>query len=135
MQLRQLTKMLLLAACVSVLSLGRSELCSAQVARYQPRTPTISPYLNLTRFDNGGIPNYYSLVRPQLNQQRFNSQTQRAANFQEQQINTLQSKVNPGTAAPVITGGGSWFMQPGTQTRYLDSSRYFPTPMRPALRR
>lgn len=135
MQLRQLTKMLLLAACVSGLSLGRSELCSAQVARYQPRNPTISPYLNLTRFDNGGIPNYYSLVRPQLNQQRFNSQAQRVANFQEQQINTLQSEVSPGRATPVITGGGSWFMKPGTQARYLDSSRYFPTPTRPAVRR
>lgn len=135
MQIRQLSRMLLLAACVFGLNLSLGDVCLAQVARYQPRTPTISPYLNLTRFDNGGIPNYYSLVRPQLQQQRFNSQTQRAANFQEQQINTLQSEVNPGMAAPVITGGGSWFMQPGAQTRFLDSSRYFPTPIRPALRR
>lgn len=135
MPFRLLTRGMLLAACVCGLSLCRSDACHAQVARYQPRTPTISPYLNLTRFDNGGLPNYYSLVRPQLNQQRFNTQAQRTVNFQEQQINTLQAEVNTGTNTPVITGGGSWFMQPATQTRFLDSSRYFPTPSRSAVRR
>ena len=135
MSFRCLVRMMLLAACGCGLQFLQIDSCHGQVARYQPRTPTISPYLNLTRFDNGGIPNYYSLVRPQLQQQRFNSQAQRAVTLQEQQINSLQAEVKTGTPGPAVTGQNSWFMQPATQTRFLDSSRYFPTPARPALRR
>ncbi|QDT73357.1 hypothetical protein I41_25460 [Lacipirellula limnantheis] len=135
MSFRDPIRLTLLAACVCGLQLCQSDCSHAQVARYQPRTPTISPYLNLTRFDNGGIPNYYSLVRPQIQQQRFNSQAQRTVNLQETQINTLQSEMQSGATTPAVTGGGSWFMQPATQTRFLDSSRYFPMPSRPALRR
>jgi len=135
MAFRFSTRMMLLAISVFEMTFCLSDACHAQVARYQPRTPTISPYLNLTRFDNGGLPNYYSLVRPQLQQQRFNSQAQRTVNLQEQQINTLQAEVKTGATAPAATGGGSWFMQPAKQARFLDSSRYFPTPTRPRQRR
>ena len=135
MRFHFLTRIVLLAAFVWGLNLCWGNSCQAQVARYQPRTPTISPYLNLTRFDNGGLPNYYSLVRPQLQQQRFNTQAQRTVNLQGQQINTLQAEVQTGVTTPAVTGGGSWFMQPAKQVRFLDSSRYFPTPSRPAVRR
>src|SRR5690349_17683143 len=109
---RRLLRNLLLACCMSGLQFAYGSICLAQVARYQPRTPTVSPYLNLTRFDNGGIPNYYSLVRPQLQQQRFNSRAQQTVNFQEQQINALQSQVAGETAGTAVTGKRSWFMQP-----------------------
>lgn len=38
------------------------------------RRPTVSPYLNLFRRDGGGLPNYYTLVRPQINQQQINTE-------------------------------------------------------------
>ena len=37
--------------------------------RFEPSRPTISPYLNLFRFNDSNVPNYQSLVRP-LQQQR-----------------------------------------------------------------
>jgi len=48
--------------------------------------PTVSPYLNLLQPQGGGLPNYQTLVRPQIEQRRQNLDTQR-------QISQLQSTV------------------------------------------
>jgi hypothetical protein len=55
-------------------------------ANYTPPAP-ISPYLNLFRnTGNPGINNYYTLVRPMLEQQAFNQQVQ--AGLQAAELNT-----------------------------------------------
>src|SRR5690348_15959966 len=39
------------------------------------RRPSVSPYMNLINNQTGFATNYQSLVRPQLDQQNYNSQT------------------------------------------------------------
>lgn len=73
-------------------------------ANYTP-APAISPYMNLFRSDgrNSGVNNYYSLVRPQLQQQAYNQQVQTqvqslqtTTNIQSQQLNQLNTQpINP----------------------------------------
>ena len=106
----------------------------AQVARYQPQRPTVSPYLNLTRLNNGGVPNYYSLVRPQLQQQDFNARTETLQRQQTGQLLQLErsaqsSIVGSTPAAP--TGTASWFMTPSTTSTFRDTSGYYPQPRLP----
>lgn len=93
--------------------------------RYQPSRPTVSPYLNLFQNNrNGGfnraVPNYYSLVRPQLQQQQINANQQDLLNQQGGTLQQLQSNVQvlqqQQEGAPVVTGHNSWF---------FNTSRYF----------
>jgi len=77
--------------------------------------PTVSPYLNLFREEQGAtdpVPSYYTFVRPQLEQQ---------ASYQQQQreIELLQRQVQGGAATGrPITGGG-------TQARYFDTAQFY----------
>lgn len=87
---------------------------SAQIGVYnQPAQPfaqpPVSPYLNLLR---GGPPavNYYGLVRPQIETNRF---------IQQQQLLTAQEQVNP-TAVVVTTVTGH-------PTSFMSYRRYFLT--------
>lgn len=110
-----------------------TETCEAQVARYQPRTSTVSPYLNLGRFNGGGLPNYYALVRPQIQQRQFNTQAARVAQLQQAEIVSLQTQSNQGQglASPqgVQTGHNSWFMTPGTEHSFMNTSHFYPPKM------
>jgi hypothetical protein len=117
-----------LATIVCFACLAGWENCSAQVARYQPSTPTVSPYLNLTRFNGGGLPNYYALVRPQIQQRDFNLRGRALQNQQTREIVTLQNEVTRGLEPSSATGTGSWFQIPGTRTSVLDTRRYYPEP-------
>lgn len=116
-----------LAVAGSVCLVASSE-SQAQVARYTPATPTVSPYLNLTRFDNGGLPNYYSLVRPLIRQRDFNLQTQAIEQRQQREIVRLENEVVRGQELQSATGTGSWFLVPSNRTSYMNTSRYFPEP-------
>lgn len=63
---------------------------------YSP--PTVSPYSNLFREDlSGNDSNYTTLVRPQLQQQQFNQQVQRAATDLNRKLDTMsaQADFNP----------------------------------------
>ena len=120
---------LMLAALLAVAWLAPCPVCSAQVARYQPQSPTVSPYLNLGRFNNGGLPNYYALVRPQIQQRQINLQEQSRLRQQERQLLTLQNEVQQGLAPAGPTGTGSWFMTPGKQAKFLDTTRFYPQPV------
>jgi hypothetical protein len=68
-----------------------SSLFAADAMAQAPRRPvpssrpTVSPYLNLLNNNNPNVTNYQSLVRPQVNQARVNSN-------QAAQINRLQAK-------------------------------------------
>lgn len=89
---------------------------SAQnIRRYQPATPTLSPWLNLLGRE-GVLPNYYSLVRPMERQQQFNQQSM-AFRAQQQLINRqLETQL----AQP--TG----IIPTGTHGTFQNTSHFFP---------
>lgn len=60
---------------------------SRQSAAARIERPTVSPYLNLFRPGSAGLPNYQTLVRPELQQLRTNS-------VQQSEISQLRSQVN-----------------------------------------
>lgn len=81
--------------------------------------PTVSPYLNLDRNDDDGVstPNYYSFVRPQLEQQAANR-------GQQLEIQRLQRQLQNGTvAAPQYRTAAQ--PETGTAARFMDTSQYF----------
>jgi hypothetical protein len=74
--------------------------------------PTISPYLNLFRDEREGseaIPSYFSLVRPQMEQQAANQQQQR-------EIAQLQQQLQSG---PQYRGAS------GARARYMDTAQFY----------
>jgi hypothetical protein len=67
----------------------------------------------LLRRDAGPVPNYYSLVRPQLQQQAINQQQQTINLQQQSQLQTqqqglqrVQLEIRQPSARPTGTGGG-----------------------------
>jgi hypothetical protein len=73
--------------------------------RYQPSRPTISPYLNLLRRNEGPLPNYHSLVRPQL-QQLDTNRRQQAINAQNQgELQNLNRQVLTISESPAASTG------------------------------
>lgn len=102
--------------------------CQGQVARYQPTTPTVSPYLNLNAFNTGAVPNYYALVRPQIQQRQQNLQSQALTRSQQSEILRLQNNLQRNATSAGATGTGSWFMQSGTRANYLNSRHFYPQP-------
>lgn len=99
----------------------------AQVRRYQPSKPTVSNYLNLTRQNNGAVPNYYSLVRPMQRQREFNLQEQSLRRQQAGAIQQLQNDVQQGLQPASPTGRQSGFMRPSARSTFGTSNRYFQT--------
>jgi hypothetical protein len=99
-------------ACAAVVALAMLAAANsqAQTPRYQPARPTVSPYLNLFRNNTGPLPNYYSLVRPQLQQQDFNQRQLTAQQQQNAAIGALEVQARQmGTTTQ--TGKGSGYMQ------------------------
>lgn len=89
--------------------------------------PTVSPYLQLFNSDgtnpNAAIDNYQTLVRPQLQQQRFNRQVQQQAqalNARVQQI-SAQSAYQPQGSEQIMGTGHTTFF--GYYGRYYPSLR------------
>jgi len=99
----------------------------AQVRRYQPRRPTTSPYLNLTRLNTGAVPNYYSLVRPAQQQQEFNNQEQSLRKKQSGSILRLQNDVQRGLQPLEETGRRSTFNMQGSRGRFGYNAGFFMT--------
>lgn len=108
----------------------------AQVQRYQPNRPTVSPYLNLFQNNRNGrfnsaVPNYFSLVRPQLQQLQTNQAQQQLLQQQNQMIGQLQGNVQQlqrqqQAGQPVVlTGHSSWFGNDGQQSRFMNTSRFY----------
>jgi hypothetical protein len=100
--------------------------------RYEPTTPTVSPYLNLFRNDQNGrtpVPNYYALVRPLQNQYRTNQIQQQILQQQTQAISQLHQttkQLQLEKDQPVVqTGHKSWYFNPGTRTKFRDTSQYY----------
>ena len=84
--------------------------------------PTISPYLNLLRSDEGGAaPNYHAFVRPQLQQNRVNQQQTRRNQTVYRQLQSIQSR-------PAFPTQGSQRMYPtGHRTLFLNHMHFYPS--------
>jgi hypothetical protein len=85
-------------------------------------SPTVSPYLNLFRDDFEGNDdfNYQTLVRPQLDQQRFNDQLQR-------QSFDLNQRLQAMAAQPDFNPRGNQNQMPtGHQTVFQYHSHFYP---------
>ncbi len=88
-------------------------------SRYTPSRPTVSPYLNLLNTNQGPLPNYYTYVRPQLQQNRINQEQSTALRQQQMELNKLEGgmmKFRQSETRP--TGTGATFMNHG---RYFGS--------------
>lgn len=118
----------LLIICLVALVATSKRTAAQELRRYQPTKPTVSPYLNLGRFNDGGLPNYYSLVRPLNRQQQFNQQADRLQRQQSQTLMRLESEVaSQRTLVPqVTTGTGSRYFNAGTRAVYRDTLQFYP---------
>jgi hypothetical protein len=109
----------------SRLSLGASgggALANKPFSNYSA-APTVSPYLNLFRddFDGNDDFNYQTLVRPQLEQQRFNEQVQRQAMDINRRLQSM-------SAQPDFNPQGNRNVMPtGHQTVFMNYGHYYPT--------
>ena len=103
-----------LSAFIVLLAFAAADARGQGMQRYQPSRPTVSPYMNLFRGNVGPLPNYYSLVRPQINQLAINQQVLTQQVQQNASLSLLQSQAEKPTVTP--TGKSSWFMTYGRQT-------------------
>lgn len=132
-------RLLPVAAC-SILFLCTGH-CFAQ--RYgTTRTPgynqraTISPYVNLFNNNQGGVNNYFTLVRPLQRQQQFNQQQQiQTRNLQRQLAQPYGGGVSTG-AIPIGAAGQGMLRQalpgvgqPATAASYFNYSHFYSTPL------
>ena len=111
--------------CLAILwgSLAANRCQAQELKRYQPSRPTVSPYLNLNRFNASGVPNYYTLVRPFNNQRQINLQTQRLQRQQAAAIRGIQrTQVSP----EAVTGTGSRFLTSGSTAGYQNTLQFYP---------
>ena len=117
-------------------------LAQNRLNRYQPNSPTVSPYLNLTRNSSSGLPNYYALVRPQL-QQNADARSLQGLLRQDrfrQRANPLgtteQLDVYDPVPAALPTGSRSQFQTYGTHPYFRDYYHFYPAaPPVPSRRR
>jgi hypothetical protein len=85
------------------------------------REPTVSPYLNLHRDErnNEGAPNYFSFVRPQVEQIEANRRQQRDLQQLSGQVQGLSATVvRPQYEASALPGTG-------TPARYMDTAQFY----------
>ena len=108
---------------VLVVSTGQASAQRPQ--RFQPARPTVSPYLNLLRQNNSGVPNYYTLVRPELQQLQVNQQQQALLLKQNSQIQQLQTNLLRTQTEGPISGSPSWFQTPGTRSTFQNTSQFY----------
>lgn len=112
-----------------VVSLLLSSAATAQVPQYGAVSPlqniasrpTVSPYLNLLQPRTTGVPNYQTLVRPQLDQRRAEQMNAAA-------IQRLQSQVNrPGNYSRT-TGESVQVRGTGHVSGFQNHMHFFPGP-------
>ncbi len=113
-----------LAACVVVL-LCSSASVGQQVRRYTPRTPTLSPYLDLLRNNTGTLPNYYTFVRPRQQQRAFNTESRAWQRRQTIDLERVTGEFQKNRRAIAPTGTGSWFMKESASATFLNTSRFY----------
>jgi hypothetical protein len=95
------------------------------------RSPTVSPYLNLFTNSSSATPNYYSYVKPLLEQERDNRrQTERVAQLQ-QDLNQTSARLNSEQQQR------QGIRPTGHQTAFMNYLHYFrgPQQQQPGFRR
>ncbi len=80
--------------------------------RYRPATPTLSPYMDLLRFNDGMLPNYHTFVRPKQEYRRTVQRQDIAIRNQAARIGALGQQVNRIEYHPAIrpTGAAGGYM-------------------------
>jgi hypothetical protein len=94
----------------------------AFVQNYLLRQPAVSPYLNLVRRDSfGGVANYQTLVRPQLEQREF-------ALIQEAELSRLNQElsVQQRTLNTIGQQRAQRVFSTGHRTRFMNLEGYYP---------
>lgn len=88
----------------------------------QSRRPSVSPYMNLVNNNNAGAStNYQSLVRPQVDQQNFNSHSASAIK------NLQRSADSPARSKSTGDGGNAKLRSTGHAAVRQNYSHYYPT--------
>ena len=75
---------------------------------YVPRTPTVSPYLNLLRRDRGELSNYYTFVRPQQRAQQFVRDQYQMNNQLQRQVQGIRNQAFRAQGVRQTGIGGSY---------------------------
>jgi len=117
-----------IAGAILATSLLANSGISQELRRYQPSTSTVSPYLNLGRFNTGGLPNYYSLVRPIRRQNQFNQDTQRLQRQQNLALEKFRREqmMRPMLDQQSVTGTSSQYFTNGERAVFRDTLQYYP---------
>lgn len=115
-----------ISAAVCLLAFSGSVQAQSQFGTPPARRPTVSPYLNLLRGQNGGGGlglDYYGIVRPE-------QQYQRAADQFRQDISNLNRRVDE-EQPPASRALETSILSPtGHSTTFFSTSQYFPAPLR-----
>jgi hypothetical protein len=105
---RMMRKLTISAVCLLSMLSARVEVqAQQQVPSYRPNSPTLSPYLYLTRPNAGPFPNYQTFVQP-LESQRTSNQIAQQQIIQlqqsQQQLQQSQQQEFAPTLAPTGVG-------------------------------
>jgi hypothetical protein len=84
------------------------------------RGPAVTPYLGLSGLPTGGAPNYYSNVKPQLEQQRINQRSQRQARAMQHQLNQVAAQ------GPYSIKGSENLAPTGHAAVHMNLGGYYP---------
>ena len=91
---------------------GAGRNVSRATQSYLYNRSTVSPYVNLATPDSSaGLSNYFTMVRPQIENQQESQMQQRQAAQMQQQLSQVQDQVRQQqqqTANTVITGRVGW---------------------------
>jgi hypothetical protein len=86
----------------------------------------LSPYLGLGGIEVGSVPNYYSVVRPQIEQQRINERAQREQMQQQQELTQMAARTPFGGAE-----GSTAMLPTGHVAVFMNFFGYYPQPAPP----
>jgi hypothetical protein len=84
------------------------------------RGPSVTPYLGLSGLPTGGAPNYYSNVKPRLEQQRVNQRNQRQARAMQHQLNQVAAQ------GPYSIKGSDAMAPTGHAAVHMNLGGYYP---------
>jgi len=126
--MNNLTKGMILCGALMSVAFGGARPAAAQVGtsgfvdNYIRNRPTVSPYLNLVRRDGfGGVTNYQTLVRPQLEQREL-------ARLQQSELNRVQQRlsVQQRSLETIQEQRSQRVFTTGHRTQFMNMRNYFP---------
>ena len=104
---------------------GRIQLAGGKPFQNINSRPSISPYLGLDMLESsGGLPNYYTRVLPQIEQQAANQAQSAELRRLQQQVRLANA---PGTISNNRNGG---VPTTGYSSQFMNNGGYFPTARR-----